>query len=234
MSRLDLVLWIIVPYVCLAVFVVGHVWRYRSGRLTWTTRSTQMLERRLLRPGILLFHLGMLAAIGGHAIGLLIPKSATEAVGISEHTYHLIAVIAGTAAGIAMVLGFLLLVIRRAAVTRVRQKTSRMDVLTYTVLALALFTGMAGTFAHNVLGSGYDYRETIAPWFRGLFLLNPHVDGISEAPLLFKVHALSAMVLYAVWPFSRLVHAWSIPARYLTRAPILYRRRSAAAVGQRP
>lgn len=34
MSRLDLVLWIIVPYVCLAVFVVGHVWRYRSGRLT--------------------------------------------------------------------------------------------------------------------------------------------------------------------------------------------------------
>jgi len=147
-------------------------------------------------------------------------------VGVSEHAYHVVAVAAGTASGTAMTVGFLLLVYRRAAVTRVRKKTTRMDVATYSVLAVALFTGMAALFVHNLFGGGYDYRLTVAPWFRGLFLLNPQTTGMATAPLLFQIHALSAMALYALWPFSRLVHAWSIPARYLTRAPILYRRRS--------
>lgn len=227
MSRTDTILWVIVPYVCLAIFFGGHVWRYKYRRLTWTTRSTQMLERKLLAPGVLLFHLGMFAAIFGHAVGLLIPESATTSIGISEHTYHVVAVAAGTLSGSAMTIGFLLLLFRRAAVPRVRAKTTRNDTLTYTALLIAIFTGMAAMANHNLFGSGYDYRETIAPWFRGLFMLNPRPELMAEAPLLFQVHALSGMALYALWPFSRLVHAWSIPARYLTRAPILYRRRSA-------
>lgn len=234
MSRQDLILWVVVPYVCLAIFAVGHVWRYKSGRLTWTTKSTQLLERKLLAPGILLFHLGLLAAIFGHAIGLLIPSSVTESLGISEHTYHLTAVVAGGISGTAMTIGFLILLYRRAAVPRVRRKTTGNDVLTYAALGIALFTGMYALFAHNVFGAGYDYRETVAPWFRGLFLLDPQGEEMATAPLIFQVHALSAMVLYALWPFSRLVHAWSIPARYLTRAPILYRKRSSMPAAQEP
>src|SRR5690606_4345287 len=59
-----LVAWVAVPYACLAVFAVGHVWRFRSGQLTWTTRSSQIFEGRLLRVGSPLFHLGLLAVIG--------------------------------------------------------------------------------------------------------------------------------------------------------------------------
>jgi nitrate reductase gamma subunit len=70
-------LWVIVPYLCLAVFVVGHVWRYRYDKFGWTTRSSQLYENRLLRLGSPLFHFGMLGVVGGHVIGLLVPRSTT-------------------------------------------------------------------------------------------------------------------------------------------------------------
>ena len=78
-------LFVVVPYVCLTTFVVGHLWRYRYDKFGWTTRSSQLYENRLLRIGSPLFHFGMLGVVGGHVIGLLVPQSWTDAVGISEH-----------------------------------------------------------------------------------------------------------------------------------------------------
>lgn len=226
MSGGELVIWVGIPYACLAVFVVGHVWRYRAGKLTWTTRSTQLLERRLLRIGAPLFHLGLLAVIGGHVLGILVPEQATEAVGVTEPIYHAVSVTAGTSAGIAMTIGFAILLYRRTRVPRIRRTTSGADRATYALLAVVIATGMWATVVVNLLGGGYDYRETVGPWFRGLFLANPDPSLMSGAPLIYQAHALAAMALYALWPFSRLVHAWSAPIAYLRRSPILYRRRA--------
>jgi nitrate reductase gamma subunit len=221
----DVFLWIALPYICLAVFVVGHVWRYRRDQLTWTARSTQLLEQRLLRVGSLLFHFGVLAVIGGHVLGILIPSGVTEALGISEHTYHVIALVAGGLAGAAMLLGFAVLVYRRLAVPRVRATTSRSDAVMYPLLAIGLVTGMIATFGANLVDP-YQYRETVSPWFRGLFLFRPHAEEMARAPFLFQLHATSVWLLFAVWPFSRLVHAWSVPLTYLQRSWILYRSRN--------
>ncbi len=223
MSGGGLTLWVALPYVCLAIFVVGHVWRLRTGKLTWTTRSTQLLERRLLRIGSPLFHLGLLAVIGGHVLGILVPKAATEAVGITEGTYHVASVGAGTTAGFAMTLGFAILLYRRLRVPRVRRTTTGADRATYLLLGLAIVTGMWATVGVNLLGGGYDYRETVGPWFRGLFVLDPNPSLMTGAPLVYQLHALSTLLLFALWPFSRLVHAWSAPLAYLRRSPILYR-----------
>ena len=70
---MDVFLWVIVPYLCLATFVVGHFWRYRYDKFGWTTRSSQLYENRLLRIGSPLFHFGMLGVVGGHIVGLLVP-----------------------------------------------------------------------------------------------------------------------------------------------------------------
>ncbi len=226
MSGGTLTLWVALPYACLAIFVVGHVWRLRTGKLTWTTRSTQILERRLLRIGSPLFHLGLLAVIGGHVLGILVPKAATEAGGVSEHTYHVVSVGAGTAAGVAMTLGFAILLYRRLRVPRVRRTTTGVDRATYLLLGLVILTGMWATVAVNLLGGGYDYRETVGPWFRSLFLLGPDPELMAGAPLIYQLHALAAFLLIALWPFSRLVHAWSAPLAYLRRSPILYRSRT--------
>lgn len=225
MSRVDFFLWVAFPYLCLAVFAAGHVWRYRNDKYGWTARSTQLLERRLLLAGTVLFHLGILAAIGGHVLGILVPRSWTEAVGISDSAYHWIAVLAGSASGAAIVIGFSLLVYRRLRVRRVRATTTRSDVVLYPVLAASIAFGMLAT----VWGSAIDrhaYRETVSPWFRGIFGLDPDGSLLANAPFLFQAHAVTAWLLLAIWPFTRLVHVWSVPIAYVGRAPILYRSRA--------
>jgi len=224
-NRLDFVLWIAVPYAAFAVFVTGHFWRYRRDQLGWSARSTQLLERRLLRVGSLAFHVGMLAVLGGHIVGILLPSSWTRAVSINESTYHVMSASGGFLFGAAMTFGLGVLAYRRLTNRRVAATTTRTDRLTYLMLGTALVTGMLATTGWNVLGHGYEYRETVAPWFRGLGLLSPHPALMSGAPLLFQIHAMSTVALFALWPFSRLVHAWSVPIVYLVRSPILYRRR---------
>ena len=51
MNAANVFLWVIVPYTCIATFVLGHIWRYRYDKFGWTTRSSQLYERRLLRIG---------------------------------------------------------------------------------------------------------------------------------------------------------------------------------------
>lgn len=225
MSRLDYFLWVVVPYLCLAVFVVGHVWRYRRDQYTWTARSTQMLERRLLVWGSLLFHFGILAAIGGHVLGILVPRSWVESAGVSDSAYHRIALLAGGAAGCAVVAGFAILAYRRLRIGRVRVTTSRSDLVLYPVLAVTILFGMLATVWGTAVDD-YAYRETVSPWFRGIFTLQPRGSLMANASFIFQAHALTAWLLFAVWPFSRLVHAWSVPLGYLGRAPIVYRSRA--------
>ncbi|SHF85361.1 respiratory nitrate reductase subunit gamma [Streptoalloteichus hindustanus] len=225
MNAVDVVLWVVLPYVALTVFVLGHVWRWRTDQFGWTTHTTQLLESRWLRLGAPLFHLGLLLAIGGHAIGLLVPKAWTEALGVSEHTYHIVALGGGVLAAVLVVSGLVLLLARRLVNGRVRRTTTRMDKVLYLVLSAVIAFGTGGTVGRNLLGCGYDYRETIAVWFRGIFWFHPEPRLMVDVPLVFQLHALSALVLFGLWPFTRLVHVWSVPVAYLWRPYVLYRHR---------
>ena len=51
------------------------------------------------------------------------------------------------------------------------------------------------------------------------------IDAVAEAPTSFQVHTLVGMLLFAIWPFTRLVHAFTAPFHYLFRPYIVYRSR---------
>jgi nitrate reductase gamma subunit len=227
MNAIRIAVWVILPYVAITTFVVGHVWRYRTDQLGWTSRSTQLLESRGLAWGSNLFHFGALAAIGGHVLGLLVPARLTELVGVTESQYHLLSAGAGTAAGVVCAAGLIILLVRRIRFPRISVTTSYSDVAVYTLLVAIIGIGVAETVFYNALGGGYDYRATVAVWFRGIFMLNPKPELMASAPWLYQLHAGLAWLLVALWPFSRLVHAWSLPFQYLGRPYILYRRRFA-------
>ena len=224
MTGLDTFLWVVFPYVCLTVFAVGHFWRYRYDKFGWTTRSSQLYEGPLLRLGSPLFHFGILFVLGGHVMGLGIPKSWTERAGISESLYHFMAVSVGAVAGFCTVVGMAILIYRRRTVGPVFSATTRMDKTMYVFLATVIVLGLLNTVLANIFGS-YDYRDGVSVWFRGIFRFSLQPELMAAAPIGFKLHALAAFALFALWPFTRLVHVFSAPLGYITRPYIVYRSR---------
>ncbi|GAA2473415.1 hypothetical protein GCM10010276_05410 [Streptomyces longisporus] len=110
---------------------------------------------------------------------------------------------------------------------RLTSGSDRSDKVLFPLLSATVLLGISATAAHNVFGGGYDYRETVSVWFRGVFTLQPHPAAVADAPLLFQLHAVTACLLFAAWPFTRLVHVWSVPFGYLFRPYLVYRRRAA-------
>lgn len=225
-------LWVAFPYACLTVFVVGHYWRYRYDKFGWTTRSSQLYEGRLLRLGSPLFHFGILVVLLGHVMGLGVPASWTEAVGVSDDAHHVLAVALGTVAGVCTLVGMAILIYRRRTVGPVFSATTRMDKAMYAVLAAVIVLGLVNTAVANVVGS-YDYREGVSVYFRGVFRFRPDTALMADAPIGFQLHALAAFALFALWPFTRLVHVFSAPLGYLFRPYIVYRSRNPR-LGTRP
>lgn len=224
-SLTDILLWAVLPYVMVGIFVTGVAWRYRYDQFGWTTRSSELYESRLLRIGSPLFHFGLVFVVAGHVLGLIIPDEWTTALGVTETRYHYVAYVLGGLAGFCTLVGIAILLYRRRTKGPVFMATTRNDKMMYLVLVATICAGLWTTVAANSLHQGYNYRETIGPWFRGLFILQPEIHLIASAPLTYQVHALIGIVLFILWPFTRLVHAFSAPVKYLFRPYIVYRSR---------
>ncbi len=227
MSFWTILLWVVFPYIALASMIIGIIWRWRTDKFGWTTRSSETYERKWLRITSPLFHYGILLVILGHFAGLVIPQSWTSAMGVSEHLYHAVAVSLGSVAGILTIAGMVGLLIRRYVVKSVRFATSPSDIVMYVLLAAAVGLGAFATAATQIFGvpGGYDYRETISPWFRSLFYLNPQPELMVGIPWQFTLHVTAGFLLFAVWPYTRLVHAVSLPVNYPMRPYMVYRSR---------
>jgi len=224
---MDVLLWGVLPYLVIATLVLGTLWRYRYDKFGWTTRSSQLYESRLLRIGSPLFHFGMLGVVAGHFLGLVVPQDWTDGVGVSHELYHLVALAGGLPAGLATLAGLAILIYRRRTVGPVFRATTVNDKAMYAVLALVIVLGMWNTIAGSVfnLGGEYNYREGVSPWFRSIFWFQPDPALMESAPIGFQLHALTAFLLFAMWPFTRLVHVFSAPVGYFVRPYIVYRDR---------
>ena len=139
---MDVFLWVVVPYICLTTFVVGHFWRYRYDKFGWTTRSSQLYENRLLRLGSPLFHFGILGVFVGHVDRPAACRSrGPTAVGIARGSTTSWRSSAALVAGVATVVGLAILIYRRRTVGPVFSATTRMDKVMYVFLAVVIVLG---------------------------------------------------------------------------------------------
>jgi nitrate reductase gamma subunit len=212
--------FLVFPYLSLAVFVVGHAYRYIVDPFDWNARSSEFLEKKSAFFGITIFHWGILLTLLGHAGGLLVPQAWFDVVGIDGQAHTAIAYWSGLVVGVAAFTGSILLLKRRLTLRRIQVTTTVND---YLILGgLVLVTG-AGLF--NVMFGHYYLLDTIAPWIRGIISFTPEPQLMADVPLSYKVHILSAFALLGFSPFSRLVHIWSAPFFYMFRSPVVFRRR---------
>jgi nitrate reductase gamma subunit len=183
-----------------------------------------LLEQRWLRIGSPLFHIGILGVLGGHVVGILVPARATRAVGVSDHVYHVVSLAAGGSFGALALAGIALLTMRRLLVAHVRRNGSVVDIAVDVLLLAVVALGMGETIGWQLGVGEYAYRDTVSVWFRQLVVLRPDASLMSGAPWIYQAHALASLALFALWPFSRLVHVWTAPVQYVVRrAHILYR-----------
>ncbi len=154
----------------------------------------------------------------GHIVGLVIPASVLVALGISVKVHEEIAVYLGSVFGVLAIIGLVGLVIRDYSIPRVRATLRPSDHIAYVLLLLVVGLGV-----YNTLMIHPEFETTVAPWLQSVLIFNPNPSLMTNIPLALQIHIILSMILFIIWPFSRLVHVWSFPITYLWRPYIVYR-----------
>ncbi|MDR0200173.1 MAG: respiratory nitrate reductase subunit gamma [Streptococcaceae bacterium] len=217
-------LWVIYPYVMLASFFVGTFFRLRRPG-TVTAKSSELLEKKQLIVGSILFHVGIIGVFGGHIIGIFIPESFTRSIGISDEFYHeFLALGFGGFFGACLLIGVLILIWRRFTNRRVFLNSSWSDLVVIAALGVTIVLGMLSSFVAGPMTAGFDYRQNISIWGRTLFVLQPHWQLMGGIPLMYKLHIVCGLAIFGFFPYTRLVHALYVPLQYLGRRFVVFRR----------
>ncbi len=209
----------IYPYIALSVMIIGTIARYETVPFTWKSSSSQLLRRKQLILGSVLFHLGVLVIFVGHLFGLLTPLWLVEALGISHSAKQILAVVVGGIAGVAALAGGVILIHRRLVDPRIRATSSAMDIAILSLLLVQLTLGMLTiTVSLQHLDGGEMVR--FMQWAQAIFTFDGDAaDYVAGAPLLFQLHIFLGLTIFVLFPFSRLVHMLSVPVRYVTLRP---------------
>jgi nitrate reductase gamma subunit len=205
------------PYIALAVLTIGTIIRYDREPYSWRSGSSQLLRRKQLMWGSVLFHVGVLVIFFGHLVGLLTPIWVFDAMGISHGAKQLLAIIVGGLAGVMAIAGATLLVHRRLFDARVRAASSTSDTAIIILLWLQLFLGLATIPVSLQHLDGHEMVKFMS-WAQGIFTFDPAASSyVLDANPVFKAHLFLGLTILLIFPFTRLVHMLSAPVRYLWR-----------------
>ncbi len=218
MSDMNHLLFGLYPYIALTVFLLGSLVRYDREQYTWKTSSSQLLESKQLRRGSLPFHVGIIMVLMGHFVGLLTPHQVWDVLGITAGMKQVFAMAMGGFFGVVCLYGLLILINRRLTNDRVRATSSKMDITLLFLLLAQLVLGLISIF---VSMGHLDGKEMLLlmSWAQNIVTFDPAEASASIASvhIIFKLHVFLGMSLFVVFPFSRLVHVWSVPVKYFNR-----------------
>lgn len=208
----------IYPYIALSVLIVGSLARYERDPFTWKSSSSQLLRRRQLMIGSVLFHVGVLFIFFGHLFGLLVPHQVYEAFGIHAEAKQLLAAIAGGIAGVAAMAGGLMLAHRRLMDPRIRATSSFWDIAILLMLIVQLALGLISV-PYSIATAEHGEVIKFMEWAQGIFTFQADAaEHIADVPMIYKLHIVLGLTIFLVFPFTRLAHilsGFAAPVRYL-------------------
>jgi len=215
--NLNYILFGLYPYIALSVLVIGSVLRFDREQYTWRTGSSQLLRRRQLVMGSVLFHVGVLAIFAGHFVGLLTPIAVFDALGVPHSAKQLLAIVAGGGAGALCLVGGAMLLHRRLFDPRIRATSSFGDSAILIMLMGQLLLGLS-TIPQSIKHMDGHEMVKFMGWAQGVFTLRPGAaDLLTDVHSVFKIHIVLGLTILLVFPFTRLVHMLSAPVWYLNR-----------------
>lgn len=229
-SFVDQAVFGIFPYVALPVFLAGSLIRSDREQYGWRSGSSQMLRSMQLRWGSILFHVGILFLFVGHFIGLLTPHSVYIALGLSVPAKQMLAIVSGGVFGALCFVGLTLLVHRRLFDVRIRKTSSAMDIAILLLLWLQLVLGLV-TIPYSLGHPDGEVMLKLADWAQHIVTFRSGAaDFVADVAWPYRAHLVLGMVIFLLFPFSRLVHIWSAPVGYVFRRYQVVRRRGAGLI----
>ncbi len=211
MNELLYAVW---PYVALTLAVVGGLYRYFTDRFSYSSLSSQLLESRRLFWGSVPWHYGIIPILLAHLFAGILPGAAGFVLGGPARLLFFEAI--GLALGSFCLVGVAALFLRRVgARAQPRAVTSAADWLLLVCLFIQVTSGV-GTALFLRWGSLW-YLHTAVPWFWSLARLAPDFATMPPLPALVHLHAVNGFLLIALFPFTRLVHIFTVPLGYLWR-----------------
>lgn len=208
------------PYICLTLFTLGLIFRYMATPGEWNARSSNLFAKKSLAVGSYIFHYAIILAFFGHIIGLLIPPNVLASLGFTMGVHKIVAGFFGKILAPAVVVGLCILLWRHFAVRNVWVTTVPMDIV---VILFIILQGITGG-SQDYIGS-FNVFDTVGPWIRGILIGHPEPSLMANAPMYIKCHVICGFTIFAMVPFSRLVHFISAPVLWFIRPVVQYRRR---------
>jgi nitrate reductase gamma subunit len=212
-AYLDILLFVVLPYVAMILFFVVTIQRYRSQSFSYSSLSSQFLENKDHFWGMVPFHYGILVVLLGHVVAFLVPRSVLWWNSVPARLYIL--EVAALIFALLTLIGLVGLVIRRIKTPRLRPVTTVSDWILLGLLLAQILTGIAVATMYG-WGSSW-FAATLSPYLWSLVKLNPDITFVTPMPDLVKWHIVGNFVLIAFFPFTRLVHILVVPNMYLWR-----------------
>lgn len=213
MNVLDTFLLVVFPYVAVAVFAAGMLYRYRRRGFTVSSLSSQFLEGRALFWGTVPFHIGILAVLLGHLVAFALP----DALLAWNRRPARLLVLEGSALvfGLSTLVGLSALMARRFTSSRVRAVTTGMDVGIELLLLAQIVLGVWIAVGYR-WGSSW-FASDLTPYLRSLATLSPETAAVFALPWVVKLHVAGGFAILFMIPFTRLAHLLVAPLHYLVR-----------------
>jgi nitrate reductase gamma subunit len=205
---LNTFLFVVYPYICLAVFLMGSLARFDRDQYTWKSDSSILLRRGSMNWASNLFHIGILFLLFGHTVGLLTPHWVYEPF-ISAPAKQMFAIVSGGLAGTLCFIGLTMLLARRLFDPRIRLTSHRTDLAILIILWIQLVLGLV------TLPFSYGHRAdaqamlVLSAYLQGIATFSPDASALASIDWPFKLHMVLGMTIFLLFPFSRLVHVWS-------------------------
>jgi nitrate reductase gamma subunit len=210
---LDIVLFVVFPYVAVVLSVVVGVYRYVREPFSYSSFSSQFLENRQMFWGSVPWHYGISLILLAHLLAALFPTAWGALLGAPLRLYVL--EITGMALGLMTLVGVLVFLWRRMTNSWVIASTSVADAVLLVTLLAQVILGLWVALFYR--WGGAWYLHTAAPWLASLATFRPDPSFIAALPLVPKLHILGGILLVALFPFTRLVHLATYPITYLWR-----------------
>lgn len=209
----------IYPYIALTTFIVGSVVRFDREQYTWKADSSQIFEKEQLQKGSILFHIGVLALFMGHFAGLVIPHTWFLAMGVSDMMHQVVAISAGAAFGSLCMMGGVILWKRRMYHPRVRANSRFMDIFILDLILVTLGVGLLTipVSIYHAFNGDASMMVALAEWVQSMLAFNSQTEYLSGVGFIYKLHLFLGMSVFFLFPFTRLVHVWSMPLGYMFR-----------------